>query len=106
MTSRRAFLKSGGIALFGIGLGGLPTFVTQAASLIEAPSLFKRRKTLICIFQRGAMDGLAAVTPFNDAYLKAARPTIMMQASKSLGANSLIDLDITSLSPKENAPLL
>ena len=95
MTSRRAFLKSGGIALFGIGLGGLPTFVTQAASLIEAPSLFKRRKTLICIFQRGAMDGLAAVTPFNDAYLKAARPTIMMQASKSLGANSLIDLDGT-----------
>jgi uncharacterized protein (DUF1501 family) len=95
MTSRRAFLKSGGIALFGIGLGGLPTFVTQAASLIEAPGLFKKRKTLICIFQRGAMDGLAAVTPFNDAYLKAARPTIMMQASKTLGPNSLIDLDGT-----------
>jgi uncharacterized protein (DUF1501 family) len=95
MTSRRAFLKSGGIALFGIGLGGLPTFVTQAASLIEAPGLFKKRKTLICIFQRGAMDGLAAVTPFNDDYLKAARPTIMMQASKTLGPNSLIDLDGT-----------
>jgi uncharacterized protein (DUF1501 family) len=93
MTSRRAFLKAGGIALFGIGLGGLPTFVTQAANLVQAPGLFKRRKTLICIFQRGAMDGLAAVTPFNDAYLKAARPTIMMQASKSLGATSLIDLD-------------
>jgi uncharacterized protein (DUF1501 family) len=93
MTSRRAFLKAGGIALFGIGLGGLPTFVTQAANLVQAPGLFKRRKTLICIFQRGAMDGLAAVTPFNDAYLKAARPTIMMQASKTLGANSLIDLD-------------
>jgi uncharacterized protein (DUF1501 family) len=93
MTSRRAFLKAGGIALFGIGLGGLPTFVTQAANLVQAPGLFKRRKTLICIFQRGAMDGLAAVTPFNDAYLKTARPTIMMQASKSLGATSLIDLD-------------
>ncbi len=93
MTSRRGFLKAGGLALFGIGLGGVPTFVAQAAEMIKTPTLFKRRKTLVCIFQRGAMDGLMAVTPFNDAYLKAARPTLFMSAAKNPNGKSLIDLD-------------
>ncbi|MEO5911192.1 MAG: DUF1501 domain-containing protein [Pelobium sp.] len=93
MTSRRGFLKAGGLALFGIGLGGVPTFVAQAAGAIKAPGLFKRRKTLVCIFQRGAMDGLMAVTPFNDQYLKAARPTLFMSAAKNGAGKSLIDLD-------------
>jgi uncharacterized protein (DUF1501 family) len=93
MTSRRGFLKAGGIALFGIGLGGVPTFVAQAANMIKAPSLFKRRKTLVCIFQRGAMDGLMAVTPFTDQYLKAARPTLFMSAAKGGTDKPLIDLD-------------
>jgi uncharacterized protein (DUF1501 family) len=93
MTSRRGFLKAGGLALFGIGLGGVPTFVAQAAEMIKAPGLFKRRKTLVCIFQRGAMDGLMAVTPFTDEYLKAARPTLFMSAAKNANKKSLIDLD-------------
>ncbi|OAQ38779.1 hypothetical protein A5893_12075 [Pedobacter psychrophilus] len=93
MTSRRGFLKSGGLALFGIGLGGLPSFVAKAAASVKAPGLFKKRKTLICIFQRGAMDGLMAVTPFTDNYLKTARPTLFMSAAKTGNAKSLIDLD-------------
>ncbi|MDA9555352.1 DUF1501 domain-containing protein [Pelobium sp.] len=93
MTSRRGFLKAGGLALFGIGLGGLPSFVAQAANMVKAPALFKKRKTLVCIFQRGAMDGLMAVTPFNDAYLKAARPTLFMSAAKNSPIKPLIDLD-------------
>ncbi|MFC5285322.1 DUF1501 domain-containing protein [Pedobacter alpinus] len=93
MTSRRGFLKAGGLALFGIGLGGLPSFVAQAANQIKAPGLFKRRKTLVCIFQRGAMDGLMAVTPFTDQHLKAARPTLFMSAAKNATGKSLIDLD-------------
>nr|MBC7611485.1 DUF1501 domain-containing protein [Pseudopedobacter sp.] len=93
MTSRRGFLKAGGLALFGIGLGGVPTFVVQAAEMIKTPSLFKRRKTLVCIFQRGAMDGLMAVTPFTDSYLKAARPTLFMSAERNPNGKSLIDLD-------------
>lgn len=93
MTSRRGFLKAGGIALFGIGLGGVPSFVAQAAQMIQAPALFKRRKTLVCIFQRGAMDGLMAVTPFTDQYLKAARPTLFMSAAKNTVTKPLIDLD-------------
>ncbi len=93
MTSRRGFLKAGGLAVFGIGLGGLPTFVTQAAAQIKQPGLFKRRKTLVCIFQRGAMDGLMAVTPFTDKHLAAARPTLFMSAAKTGTGKSLIDLD-------------
>lgn len=93
MTSRRGFLKAGGLAVFGIGLGGLPTFVTQAAAEIKPPGLFKRRKTLVCIFQRGAMDGLMAVTPFTDQYLKAARPTLFMSPVKAGEKRPLFDLD-------------
>ena len=93
MTSRRGFLKAGGLALFGIGLGGVPTFVAEAANLVKAPGLFKKRKTLVCIFQRGAMDGLMAVTPFTDQYLKAARPTLFMSAAKGSADKPLIDLD-------------
>jgi uncharacterized protein (DUF1501 family) len=90
MISRRAFLKAGGVAMFGIGLGGVPSFVARAASQSKIISPYKKSKILVCIFQRGAMDGLMAVTPFTDSYLKAARPTLFMDASSK---SSLIDLD-------------
>ncbi|WP_255484723.1 DUF1501 domain-containing protein [Mucilaginibacter sp. X5P1] len=47
---------------------------------------------MVCIFQRGAMDGLMAVTPFTDQNLQAARLTLFMSAAKGNGT-SLIDLD-------------
>ncbi|MCD0489761.1 DUF1501 domain-containing protein [Pedobacter sp. MC2016-14] len=93
MTSRRGFVKAGALALFGIGLGGIPSFVLEAAASVQSRALFKRKKVLICIFQRGAMDGLMAVTPFNDPYLKAARPGLFMSAAKSGLTKPLIDLD-------------
>ena len=42
-------------------------------------------------FQRGAMDGLMAVTPYNDVYLQAARPDLFITPSQQKGAS--IDLD-------------
>lgn len=93
MISRKAFLKAGGLSLFGIGIGGIPAFMAQAAELIEAPKLFKRKKILVSIFQRGAMDGLMAVSPFEDQFLKAARPGLFMSPVKSGNNNPLIDLD-------------
>lgn len=93
MTSRRGFMKAGGLALFGIGLGGVPGFLLDAVAGITPPGLFKRKKIMVCIFQRGAMDGLMAVTPFNDQYLKAARPTLFMSAAKEGRSTPLIDLD-------------
>jgi len=92
MSSRRGFLKSGGLALFGIGVGGVPTFLARAAGSSKLVLPYKKNKILVCIFQRGAMDGLMAVTPFEDQFLKAARPTLFMSAAKSAGGQ-LIDLD-------------
>lgn len=92
MVSRRAFIKSSGLALFGIGLGGIPSFITEALAHTQAPGLFKKRKVLVCIFQRGAMDGLMAVSPFTDPYLQALRPNLWMSAVAGKG-KPLIDLD-------------
>jgi uncharacterized protein (DUF1501 family) len=93
MTSRRGFIKAGGLALFGIGLGGIPGFLADAVAGTTTPGLFKKKKIMVCIFQRGAMDGLMAVTPFTDQYLKAVRPTLFMSAAQGGKAKSLIDLD-------------
>lgn len=93
MSSRRGFLKAGGIALFGIGVGGVPTFLARAANSTKIIGPYKKNKILVCIFQRGAMDGLMAVTPFNDDYLKNARPTLFMSAAKTGTGTPLIDLD-------------
>jgi len=93
MSTRRGFLKAGGLALFGIGVGGVPTFVARAANSLKTAVSYKKNKILVCIFQRGAMDGLMAVTPFTDEHLKAARPTLFMSAARNGGANPLIDLD-------------
>ena len=92
MSSRRGFIKSGALAVFGISLGGVPGFVLKAANHFNQQQAFKKRKILICIFQRGAMDGLMAVTPFSDEFLKKSRPNLFMSAAKA-EANRLLDLD-------------
>ncbi len=76
--------------MFGIGLGGIPSFVVKAAESFKKENLYQQKKILVCIFQRGAMDGLMAVTPFTDNFLKAARPTLFLEAGNN---KPLIDLD-------------
>ena len=84
MTSRRVFLKSGGAAL--VSLGFAPSFLART---VEAAGT--RKKLLIAIFQRGAVDGLNMVVPYGDAGYYAARPTIAIaRPGKDDGA---IDLD-------------
>jgi uncharacterized protein (DUF1501 family) len=93
MATRKAFLKQAGLALFSVGIGGVPAFIARAASSQQWLGYNKKRKTLVFIFQRGAMDGLMAVSPFTDAYFKAARPTLFMDAAKTAAGKPLIDLD-------------
>ncbi len=93
MSARRGFLKSGALAVFGISIGGVPAFIARAANTNKLIRLYKKNKILVCIFQRGAMDGLMAVTPFTDEYLKAARPGLFMSAAKDSRTTPLIDLD-------------
>jgi uncharacterized protein (DUF1501 family) len=91
MLSRRVLLKNGGFAL--VSLGFAPGFVTRAA---EAAS--GRRKVLIAIFQRGAVDGLNMVVPFGERAYYAARPTIAIpqpagSAASGARSDTAIDLD-------------
>lgn len=87
---RRAFLKGGGIALFATGIG--PAFLTRTATAASPPG--GRPKVLVTIFQRGAMDGLAAVAPTGQqSRLETLRPRLAMSAAKSAGDQALIDLD-------------
>ncbi len=87
-------MKDGGLSLLGVGLmGGIPQFLAEAAARQKVDFLYKKKKTLVCIFQRGAMDGLMAVTPFTDTYLAEARPSLFMSAARDTNGASLIDLD-------------
>jgi uncharacterized protein (DUF1501 family) len=70
MISRRVFMKNGGLAL--VSLGFAPSFLARTA----AAETTGRRKVLIAIFQRGALDGLNMVVPFGDPGYYAARPSI------------------------------
>jgi uncharacterized protein (DUF1501 family) len=92
MTNRRAFMKSGAMALFATGIaGGIPSFIAKAANSVKSNYLFKKNKTLVCIFQRGAMDGLMAVSPYSDPNLKRMRPTLYMSPAQTEGKQ--FDLD-------------
>ena len=70
MLSRRVFMKNGGLAL--LSLGFAPAFLSRT---VEAAGAV-RRKVLITIFQRGAVDGLNMVVPFGEKDYYAARPSI------------------------------
>lgn len=93
MSSRKAFIKQAGLALFSIGVGGIPNFIANAAGSDKLSRPYKKNKILVFIFQRGAMDGLMAVTPFTDEFLKTARPTLFIDAAKAGNDKPLIDLD-------------
>jgi uncharacterized protein (DUF1501 family) len=93
MISRRDFIRSAGFALYGAGM--LPSFVCRAAATEKVQPIYGKSRVLVCIFQRGAMDGLAAVTPYNEAYLREARPGLLMTPSTTEGKKALIDLDGT-----------
>jgi uncharacterized protein (DUF1501 family) len=84
--SRRIFLRDGGLAL--VSLGFAPSFLTRTVTAAASG----RRKLLIAIFQRGAMDGLNAVVPFGEKTYYQARPSIAI-ARPGSGADAAIDLD-------------
>jgi uncharacterized protein (DUF1501 family) len=78
---RRTFLKSSGLALVAGGL--LPNVFVRMASAATT----KGKKTLVAIFQRGAVDGLNVIVPYGESAYYAARPTIAIPRS------DVVDLD-------------
>ena len=74
MTTRRFFLKSSGLALASLGaVTNSPSFLTRALAQSNQKG---KRKILVAIFQRGAMDGLNAVVPYGDSAYYDLRPTL------------------------------
>ena len=78
------FLRQGAMAL--VTLGFAPSFVSRIAAESR-----ERRKLLIVVFQRGAVDGLNMVVPFGDADYYRSRPSIAI--GRPGGADSAIDLN-------------
>jgi uncharacterized protein (DUF1501 family) len=73
MTTRRVFLKSTGMAM--LTLGFAPSFLVRSVEASPA-----RRKLLVAIFQRGAVDGLNMVVPYGEADYYRLRPGIAIAA--------------------------
>ena len=96
MIDRRAFFKAGGLSLIAVGAGSLsggPLFLARAALAAAGPTGHQRRKVLVSIFQRGAMDGLMAVPPLEEEkLLKRYRPQLAMAGARSGGENRVLDL--------------
>ena len=77
--SRRLVLKNGAISLASIGMAGFgPSFLRS--TVLADTTAGKRKKTLICIFQRGAADGLNIVVPHGDPYLYTHRPGFALKS--------------------------
>jgi len=86
MIDRRVFLKSSGMALAaGAFLPGAFVRMAEAATT-------GGRRTLVVIFQRGAVDGLSVVVPFGESGYRKARPNIGLDRPGK-GENAVLDLD-------------
>src|ERR1700691_3462936 len=85
--SRRAFLKSGGVAM--IGMSTIPAFLQRAVAATAMPN----RKKLVVLFQRGAADGLNIVVPFAEPNYYRIRPSIAIPAPRQGAEGAALDLD-------------
>ena len=90
--NRRFFIKSGSIALASVGLSlSAPEFLQRA--LLANEHNGGKRKTLIAIFQRGAVDGLNMVVPFGESKYYDLRPSIAIPKPNGSNPEAAIDLD-------------
>src|SRR5947209_10728339 len=93
--NRRLFLKQSSVALASVGLvGSAPSFLKRTA-LAQGVSVAPtgRRKTLIAVFQRGAVDGLNMVVPHGERNYYELRPQIAVEQPDKAGQESVINLD-------------
>ncbi|MDJ0835026.1 MAG: DUF1501 domain-containing protein [Acidobacteriota bacterium] len=81
---RRQFLQTTAV--------GLSALVFSRAPIRAASTAGRKQPTLVVIFQRGAMDGLAAVQPLDDDNLKRLRPRLAM-SRKGRQGETLLQLD-------------
>src|SRR5256885_2218631 len=84
--SRRVFVRAGGLALVSLGLD--PLFLARAAFASSRATVRQSdRPTLVCLFQRGAVDGLNMIVPHGEPAYYQDRPRIAIPAA------DVVDLD-------------
>jgi len=89
---RRFFLKTTGIGFASFGLmAAAPDFLHQFASAQTAAKTYGKKKVLVTVFQRGAVDGLNVVVPHGDGEYYKLRPTIAVPEPGK--ADGVLDLD-------------
>ena len=88
MPTRRVFLKSSALAMFGVG--SVPSWLSRAVYATQVP--VRRKKIFIAIFQRGAVDGLNVVVPHGEPGYYALRPSIAIPRPNGEETGA-IDLD-------------
>lgn len=89
--NRRFLLKNGALAFASIGATPIvPVFLRQT---VFAADQARRGKVLVCIFQRGAADGLSMVPPHGDAdYYKLRQEIALARPAKSAGTDAALEL--------------
>jgi uncharacterized protein (DUF1501 family) len=88
MLTRRFFLKSSVLAMAGVG--SVPAWLSRALYAADAPS--PRKKILVAVFQRGAVDGLNVVVPFGEQRYYDLRPNLAIPKPDG-SADGAIDLN-------------
>ncbi len=84
MLTRRVFVRSGAMGM--LSLGFAPSFLARAAAAAG-----QRRRLLVALFQRGAVDGLNMVVPYGESEYYRLRPSIALpRPGRAEGA---VDLD-------------
>ena len=93
--NRRFFLTSSGIALASLGVTlSTPSFLERVVAGQTLNSITGgKRKTLIAIFQRGAVDGLNMVVPHGEKNYYELRPSIAIPKPEVNNSDASIDLD-------------
>ena len=86
-VSRRVFVRAGGLAMVSLGLD--PMFLTKTAFAARRSSERRSsdRPVLVCLFLRGAADGLSMIVPYGDPGYYQARPRL------AIPVDDVLDLD-------------
>ncbi len=93
--NRRYFLRTSGIGLASFGLmAAAPDFLHQFANASDTKKGFGKKKVLVTIFQRGAVDGLNMIVPHGEAAYYELRPQIAIaRPGRGARGEAAVDLD-------------